>query len=323
MRHMAWGVRLALFGAAVLSAGTSFAKAPAFELKPPSAAEIGKATTITGTVSFPAGPAVRLVDGQNTGDFELTDVRVSEPRVHDAVETREITLTVVPFNVGTLTFPALDWSLVQGAATTNLKSPPVKVEVAGQKPPEDAPLRDIRPPLGPATWPVWLAAALLLCAAGWAARSFYLRRGKPADFASEEPKDLRAPHEIALEALQRLEYASLVPKEYYDQMSDILRTYLERRFGIPALTLTSSDVVRQMRQAEIDRKTIAESKELFDQCDLAKFAKFQPAADTAERDKELALGVVRATVCPHARATHDGDAAFCDQCGALLPKQPA
>jgi hypothetical protein len=60
---------------------------------------------------------------------------------------------------------------------------------------------------------------------------------------------------------------------YYTLLSDILRRYLELRFGFPAPEQTTAEILRALRQSDptIEGQRIS-LQDLLERCDLAKFA---------------------------------------------------
>jgi len=91
-----------------------------------------------------------------------------------------------------------------------------------------------------------------------------------------------------LEALrnQRLPESGRV-KQYYSAVTDILRVYLLRRFGIGAMEMTSAEILQAVetphRAGEVDDKRMGDLAEILTTADLVKFAKWEP--DQAEADK--------------------------------------
>jgi len=105
----------------------------------------------------------------------------------------------------------------------------------------------------------------------------------------------KAPAEEALDALEDLQGSGLGAKEIYDGLSQVLRVYLERRYDIPALVLTTPDLLRMMRQRRSTVPWSASPKDLFARCDLVKFAKLIPEPPELRNDIEAAIQIVRAT----------------------------
>ncbi|MBI4386169.1 MAG: hypothetical protein HY551_02185 [Elusimicrobia bacterium] len=288
----------AVLGAALLlQAWPAIAQSISFELRPSSRAVIGAPVEIAGRVRYPARFTLSSdLTGRTTGPFTILKAELGDPQLSGDGNTQDVKLSVVPFDLGSLTFPSLPWTLTDDSGKTEtVKSPPVKLEVGGPSP-DPGDIRDIKPPLAVTIGP-WVVLALALAAAmAWAFwKRWISRRGAAASGATPAATDARPPYVIALEELGRLESSGLPAKEFYVRLSDILRVYLERRFGIPAPLLTTGDVLRQMREAELDRAAVGGSRELLERADLVKFAKFSP--DTAQRTQDIqsAVRFVQAT----------------------------
>ena len=65
-------------------------------------------------------------------------------------------------------------------------------------------------------------------------------------------------------------------KEYYLRLSEIMRAYLEKRFQILAAEATTTEILRSLKQKEIDPALREQAAEVLEACDLAKFAKWKP-----------------------------------------------
>jgi hypothetical protein len=94
-------------------------------------------------------------------------------------------------------------------------------------------------------------------------------------------------HVIALRELQILHGEELWQKgeikEYYSRLSDILRRYIDNRFGISSPELTTDETVRMLQKALVttrDQMTLV--KELLSLSDMVKFAKYTPETEVHE-----------------------------------------
>ncbi|HBL16781.1 MAG TPA: hypothetical protein DD417_08535, partial [Elusimicrobia bacterium] len=97
----------------------------------------------------------------------------------------------------------------------------------------------------------------------------------------------------ALAEIDALLRMGLPVKEYYDRISDILRLYFERRYGISALSMTTYDLHRRLLQLQADPQARSWIKALFTRCDLAKFARLLPGEEETREDAESARRIVR------------------------------
>ena len=92
------------------------------------------------------------------------------------------------------------------------------------------------------------------------------------------------PHEVALGELNDLEQRRLWQSgqtdEYYVVLTRILRRYLEARFGIPALEMTTRQIITALDTREgLNREQRSELSELLQLSDLVKFARATPAEE--------------------------------------------
>ncbi len=126
----------------------------------------------------------------------------------------------------------------------------------------------------------YIAGVLLFL--GIAYLAYYLIRKRKR---SELPVELRVPpHILALEALKQLDSEKLWQKgqikEFHTRLSEIVRTYIERRFKIPALEMITSEIISALKLNEIaEPRLIERLKKAFELSDLVKFAKFIPLPD--------------------------------------------
>ena len=118
---------------------------------------------------------------------------------------------------------------------------------------------------------------LLLIAIGIYLLARYLaKRGKKiTDLFKPEPP-LPA-HIVAIAALEELQNQKLWQnnkhKEYYSTLSDILRTYIDGRFGIGAMEMTSDEIIEAVKELDIPTKSAMDLVYVLRNADLVKFAK--------------------------------------------------
>lgn len=111
----------------------------------------------------------------------------------------------------------------------------------------------------------------------------------------EESKAPPTPaHIIAYEALAALEKKDYIhqgqTKAYYIELSDIVRHYIENRFNIRAPEMTTEEFfikVKENSSLSVEHKGLL--RDFLTNCDLVKFAKYQPA----ETEASLALASAR------------------------------
>ncbi len=105
-----------------------------------------------------------------------------------------------------------------------------------------------------------------------------------------EPK--LPPHQAALSAIERIKgekiWKSGDQKEYYTQLTDVIRTYIRDRFGFNALEMTSGEILEHL-QKETDKEALKDLKDLLLTADLVKFAKHNPMMN--ENDANLVSAI--------------------------------
>lgn len=129
----------------------------------------------------------------------------------------------------------------------------------------------------------WGIVALL---ALWSIGYLIASRSRKAVAKAEENRPKEAPHIVAIRQLEQLSTQKLWQngrhKHYYTRLTEILRDYLEGRYGVCALEMTTDEIVVALRELELTKKQNSELAELLREADLVKFAKHTPDADTNE-----------------------------------------
>lgn len=109
---------------------------------------------------------------------------------------------------------------------------------------------------------------------------YFIRNKKTAIPAYVPPPPTETPNERALRLLNELEQQKLwennQPKEYHTLLVDTLRAYIEERFGVNVMELTSDEILYKVAvHKEMSQHRLLLSNILYI-ADLAKFAKAQP-----------------------------------------------
>ena len=107
------------------------------------------------------------------------------------------------------------------------------------------------------------------------ARYLAARGKKITDLFKPEPP--LPPHIVAITALEALQNQKLWQnnrhKEYYSALSEIVRTYLDGRFGIGAMEMSTDEIVEAIKEIEIPQKNAMDLVSVLRDADLVKFAK--------------------------------------------------
>nr|HQI48098.1 hypothetical protein [bacterium] len=197
-------------------------------------------------VSHAEGVTVEMPSpGSNLGQFELRDYKVLPPQKKEGRTLLGADYLISTFDTGDYEIPALSITYRLKGDTTRhiLKSEPIKILVQSLNPSEAGDIRDIKPPLvPPRDWKsilLKIAAAVLLVAAAVATWWILRQRRQGKGLLPERQTPPRPAHEIALEALQALVASDWLAagkhKAWHSELADILRRYIEGRYGIDAL----------------------------------------------------------------------------------------
>lgn len=146
-------------------------------------------------------------------------------------------------------------------------------------------------------WAVALGAVALALGALFA---WLLHRWRRRPRPVPPPPPPRPPWEVALERLDEVRHAGLLPVgrfgEFVDRVSDTLRAYLGARYGFDGLESTTDEVLRGLAKAQPQGVTLAELTAFLQECDLVKFANVTPTPEDCARVLAAGEHVVRATM---------------------------
>lgn len=121
----------------------------------------------------------------------------------------------------------------------------------------------------------------------------YLKRRKSVVQNNTFDVPLLDPYNEAIQSIEALRGESLLEmnktKEYYTELTDILRRYLFRVYGIHTLEGTSSEILESFKQVVGRDRMYSELSKILQTADLAKFAKYQP-------DEVESMGLLSASV---------------------------
>lgn len=143
---------------------------------------------------------------------------------------------------------------------------------------------------------VYILFGVLIIAGGVCA---YLIMSKKVNVTILPQKKRLPPDQIAFNRLNALKEAQLwekgQEKEYYTRLIDILRDYLQERFGINAMEMTSSQILKALRANEETRLSHSRMERVVEIADFVKFAKVRPLPDDNVRAFSDAMQFVEET----------------------------
>ncbi len=238
--------------------------------------------------------------GDKLHEFGIVDYRNPQPELEEGgvVVTRR-TYELEPFLSGEYSVPPMTLTFWQEGDTMlhRLESDTLTVHVRSILPEdmEELTLKDIAGPVSyPRSYAAFYIAAGCIAAAG-AVFVFVRFRRKKREIVRRIPA-----HEIAYMRLERLLASGLVDdrryREFTSEVSDILRHYIEDRFGLRAPERTTEEFLVEAGiglPVETGQKEILKAFLLH--CDLVKFAAVEPSTEDVKRTFETCRDFIDTT----------------------------
>ena len=129
---------------------------------------------------------------------------------------------------------------------------------------------------------------------------WFVFREKP--LTQEEKEALLPPYDRAMLELKKLDESKFLIqseyKEYYTQLTNIVRSYLEEDVHITALESTTDELINKIEllkdagSLDIDNETIIQFKKVLETADLVKFARSTPESSVIEGDRKVIENIV-------------------------------
>jgi len=163
-------------------------------------------------------------------------------------------------------------------------------------------IKDVKDPLTISLdWKFILLIAFIVLSILSASYYLYRRYKKKKAEQPVKKKIIRIPaHVRALSALDNLEIEKLwqkgMVKEYHSRITGIIRGYFEERFNLPALELTTSEQMQQLKKVSSAENILSTTNEFLNNADLVKFAKFIPLPSVNEEMMKQAKDIVTKTI---------------------------
>lgn len=256
------------------------------------------------TVGIDSTDQVIFPEGQTFSPLETVEAYATDTtRKNDRLTLQKI-YALTQFDSGTYKLPSQRIEINGvGYFTDSLQInvETIPVDTLAQK------MYDIKPLMvvdktNPDLWKYLLGGVLLLILIGGLFYWFVLRK-KPLTEA--EKVALLPPYDRALLELKRLENSKYLIqdeyKEYYSELTDIVRSYLEEDAHISAMESTTGQLIEKLEMLsdsgdlELEKDTISQFKNILQTADLVKFAKSKPSISVAEQDRKTVGLIVEKT----------------------------
>ncbi len=159
--------------------------------------------------------------------------------------------------------------------------------------PENPSIFDIVPDWMINYWWIILIVLILLATIAY----IYYRYKKDGTILKKKP--IPTPYEVAYRSLIDLKSRKLweqgEEKEYYTDLTDILRVYLYGRFGLNAMEMTSRQIMSRLRNVEEAKDQRKYLRKILDMADFVKFAKVRPLPEDNIESMDFALKFIEET----------------------------
>jgi len=142
---------------------------------------------------------------------------------------------------------------------------------------------------------------------------YYLKKRKKSEpIFRIRPKIELPPHEIALGELEKLRLKKLWQggriKEYHSELTDIVRIYIERRFGIMAMEMTTMEILGSLKGSDhLPGEIMEKLNYMLTLADLVKFAKMQPLPTENDMSMDNAVRFVHGTTIKKDQGNSDDE----------------
>jgi hypothetical protein len=269
---------------------------------------IGDAETLTVGDPLTFELAVQHLDGTQAvfpqldaqwGDFEVTSQSATEISGAEAgMVTTSQQINATAFAPGAFAPPAVSVAIYDsGGNVTEVSAESQPITINSVLIEGDTELRDIKPQATVGLVPLWtwvVVGALLLV--GVIVFAIYRRRN-----GRTQPQ--LPPYEEAIAALDAIAARDLplsgAFKEYYTLVTDSLRRYINRRYELPVMELTTDEVRKTLKDSDVPQSEATRLTNMLSDADLVKFAKVTPDIESANqlmRDANLFVEATKPVV---------------------------
>lgn len=230
---------------------------------------------------------------QHFAPFKISSRPVESSKLlNNGQKEVRISYQLEPFTTGKLTIQGLGIQL--SGQNKKLMTNPVEINVFLPEKLKSGDLKPIRPEISP---PMnWIP--LILWLVGLSSAGLFWFWWKQREMPQEVKPDIQISYvDWANDALKILDEKQLLEhgklKEYYTEVSYILRHFLEKHLNLPAEEQTTEEFLEEMTSSSLfndDQKFLL--KEFMRLTDLVKFAEFLPDSETSIQIKKIAAELI-------------------------------
>ncbi len=243
-----------------------------------------------------------LPSGDKLGVFEIKSSSTESSVLKSGLARQVYLYEIAAYETGDFWIPAAELEVVlPDGGTVEIESDSLRVvimTIAGRDSLAD--IRGLKEPIMFGRQISWLLIAIgVVLLIGIVYLLYRALRKKKIEEEPEKVVDTRPAWVIAQERLQRLRESDLVArgefKLFYQGLTEIMRKYLEPRFGIDAVDRTTMELKKILRDARLDDDSYSLLFTMFDSADLVKFARRVPTRAELDADFQKAWLFVQNT----------------------------
>lgn len=270
-----------------IAANLVFANADEKKLIPKVTSEVAKGEFYIGSN---IGQTIRVTDSkgyevlfpevpEELGNFIFVKGHPLQPKRKN-LQKQSYEYVFKTYTAGTHVLPAIkvkyrkqgetDWQIIQ--------SPPIRINIKSLLTGNDLDIKDIKDLALAKTNYLIVIILFILCVCVALLLIWYRKR---KSLLASKPVIIKSANEIAYDELKELKRKDLVKKglikEYYVELSGIVRRYLENRFGFRASEMTTEEfMILAQGSPNLTDEHKALLRKFLSHCDMVKFAKYGP-----------------------------------------------
>lgn len=246
------------------------------------AIKIGEQIQYKITVETDSTDVVFFPEGQTFSPLETVEAIMADTLKNDNKFILQKIYSLTQFDSGSYTIPPQRIAINEKPFFTDsfqVKVADVVVDTTKQKMYDIKPLIEVEKSTAD-TWLIALWVLLGLVVVGGLVYWFFLRK-KP--LTEEEKAAMLPPYDRAILELKKLENSRYLIqdeyKQYYSELTDIVRSYLEEDVHLSAMESTTSELIAKLEmlkdagELKLEDDTIQQFQKILQTADLVKFAK--------------------------------------------------
>lgn len=232
-------------------------------------------------------------------------ISIDGPNVEESGQQKVVKyLTVLSrFDSATITIPSIriEYRTKNDTTLKSIESNSVTFNVHRMDVSVEEEIKDIKPPIRLFDYYFLIYILIGLIVLSILVYYFIWRkyfRSKKELIVIKEEQNLLS-HQLALKQLEQLEKEQLwqkgLVKEYHSRITEIIREYFEKQFGLPALERTTSESLHLLKNHKQGIKVLDITEQFLNNADLVKFAKYIPMETVNVEMMNQAKSIVKKT----------------------------